>query len=43
MQKNGKKFDKESLALLRPEFSRFLSSVLARTAGTTEAQDNPSF
>lgn len=43
MQKDGKKFYEESLDLLSPEFSRLLSSVLARTRGTTEAQDNPSF
>lgn len=42
MQKDGKKFYMESLDLLCPEFSRLLSSVLARTRGTTEAQDNPS-
>lgn len=42
MQENDKKFDKESLDWLSPEFSRLFSSVLARTAGTTEAQDNPS-
>lgn len=42
MQESGKKFDKESLDWLSPEFSRLFSSVLARTAGTTEAQNNPS-